>query len=413
MKFLIQLVGMLLSMTYFGTVKLSRKIGREIKTKYQEMYYKNTCTVCLEKLTGDTFQIHCHHQFHPNCLLHWFVANMQNLPVEFVQEQVIKSPDEEVVYICPLCRGSLRSDYYNDMICKPNGYRYSEKFKGDPLRDPFPVTTLMNCAQECDTDPQCHAYTIGYEYSETERSIRGTVCRLFQPNIRHDQPTKKKSKEKQHTIKHSIRNVCRKQTDQELRLSQHLPTFDISPKSRLYKINEITKAYLELLKVFSLFFISALNHLWTYIKTYRPPKLTPGYFIKLLFQPIIPKYVRLTIIPWILTFLFGYEWDVQSEILLKRTYVTPSRSTRENLLRFEQSKPTWSILTFSFVHAFVATSIIRKLRINTYHTILQKLLAMYFTYLVITLSLYGELFSSNSALWLVLLYIVHLFDLVI
>jgi len=409
-----QLVGMLVSITYIGTIKLSRKIGREIKTKYQEMYFKNTCTVCQEKLTGATFQTHCHHQFHHSCLLQWFVANMQNLPVEFVREQVIKSPDEEVIYTCPLCRRSLRSDYYNNMICTPHGYQYSEKFKGDPLRDSFPVFTPQSCAQACDTESLCHAYTIGYDYGEIDRSIRETVCRLFQSSItRNDKATKKKNKEKKTTVKHAIHNVCRKQTaDQEPRLSQHLPTLDISTQSRLYKIITLTKAYLELLKVFSLFFISVLNNLWTYIKIYTSK--SPAYFMKLLFQPILPKHVRWIIIPWSLIFLFGHEWDVLSAIHLKTAYFHPSAG--EKSLSFIRSKPSLSLKFFSLVHAVVVASIINKnFRTYTYryYLSLQKILAMYFTYLVVQLILYGELFSSNSGLFLVLLYLGHLYDVVI
>jgi len=412
MKFLMQLVWMLLSTMYFETIKISTKIGREIKTKYHEMYYKNTCAVCQEKLTN-TFQTHCHHQFHHTCLLTWFVANMQTLPVEFVQEQVIKSPDEEVVYICPLCRGSLRSDYYNNMICKPNGYQYSEKFKGDQLGNPFPVTTPKNCAQACDTEPLCYAYTMGYEYSEMERPpIRETICRLFQPSSRNDQ-TKKKNKEKQNTAKHAIHNVCRKQTDQETGLSQHLPTLGISPKSRLYKINETVKAFLELVKAFSLFFISAINQLWTYIKTYRP-QITAIYFIELLFQPILPKKIRLILIPLVLMISTGYELDVQTQIHLERALINPS--TRKQFLSYERSRPNGALLPcmVASLQMIVIVSILRKVRINTFYTkLIQKILAMYFTYIVVILILHEELFSSNSGLFLVLVYIGHLYDLAI
>jgi len=203
------------------------KIVRKIKTKYKEIYYQNQCSVCLEKLTNQIYQTDCHHKFHYDCLVRWYVGKMEAHPVEFIQTR-----DAEDIYRCPLCRDFLRSDYYNNMVCKPDGYQYSKTFNGDQMNQVFRVTTPRECADKCDNEPACHAYTLGYNVIENENteSIHETICRLYQASYATKNVlSKKKNSISKHSAKnqvvvqkHVIRNVCRKQTDQEKHAEKNL-----------------------------------------------------------------------------------------------------------------------------------------------------------------------------------------------
>jgi len=296
----------LLYVFYLGPKRVVKNIGIKIKTKFDEIYYKNTCVVCLEPLTDQSYQTHCYHQFHSACLVRWFVANMQNIPVEFIQER-----DAEEVYKCPLCRSFLRSDYYNNMICKPDGYQYTKSFNGTPIKAPFSVTTPTECADLCNQELLCHAYTIKYDHDEVEEVIRETICLLYQPSPNEHIGSRKKDyhqKIKHNWAKHVmfkpsrrdprtyIRNVCRKLTDEENQSRISLHVIDIQSGSRLHSAINFIKDSLQLIKAVSLFFI---NILWTSIKI--------GFITSINYVPqlIYQSHLRIKYYPYLIIYLLA------------------------------------------------------------------------------------------------------------
>jgi len=247
----IQMVVMLVILGYVSQ-KIMKKM-KEIKEK------KNTCMICLSPLTTPTdpggvkpYETPCRHNFHYDCLTDWYVSNMKNLPPEFVH-QALKKDENELIYTCPLCRRSLRQDFFKNMMCKSDGYEYKKTFHGDLFGESFSVDSPEECAKECTSFSECHAYRI--DYHSDQNSLR---CRLYQPHSHLSATKKKNTKMNHHPPKHVAHNVCRKKTDEKDRETEIIDSLPITT----------IKYSFGLVKAIMMLFQQAIQNLWMDVKQY-------------------------------------------------------------------------------------------------------------------------------------------------
>jgi len=206
MQELIKVIIVLLILYY--SLHITRKM-KEIKEK------NNSCRICLSSLTTTEtdsaiipYATPCGHRFHYDCLIHWYVSNMKLLPVEFVH-QPLRKDEKEHIYTCPLCRRSLRQDFFDNIMCQPDRYQYKKTFRGEKAGEPCAVKRPKECADICTAMQDCQAYRIDYHIPEDP-----LWCHLYQLSQSPVVVNKKNARAVKQASKQVIHNVCRKQGEE-------------------------------------------------------------------------------------------------------------------------------------------------------------------------------------------------------
>jgi len=380
---------------YYGSQKIVNK-----------MKEKNTCMICLSPLTITTptdpdgvkpYETPCRHKFHYDCLTDWYVSNMKNLPPEFVH-QALKKDENEIIYTCPLCRRSLRQDFFNNMMCKPDGYEYKKTFHGNSFGEPFSVESPEECASECSLFFECLAYRI--DYHSNEDPLR---CRLYQPQLQLSTTKKKNTKINHRPPKHVVHNVCRKKTgEQDLEEGER----DECENSTL----SIIKALFVLLKAITSFFQQAIKNLWIDVKKYylkRRVSKEAQYLLKEVFIWI--SGINHFLI-WHLSAIHGeiILQNLKEYVLFTNEFLPVVLPTKvyEKEMAFQKYMPNEWIIGFVFVGSAILSipPIEKYVKANGYFRFSKIAKTLFTAYCIGILHLFSlvNLFSSISGLLLIL-----------